>query len=213
MSLKEWTGNWRRQRWRNSGVGRDVPRLFVLLLCLTRKTQVVPRNGPPQKAAATKAGNHNAAELFANCSASGARTEKIAKAACGAPTRRREQRERPHPLASGEKEFRGREDLLAETIRRRNFAGMCCRFCRGRLLRRAVYPSRLRKELGGLKRGTSESPRHTWLTRYRCSLPGLAGFAGPRCTKPEVPRISSRGCDHYKKSSTGRRFVLASHFA
>src|SRR5208337_2748794 len=41
-------------------------------------------------------------------------------------------------------------------------------------------------------RGTSGSPRHTWLTRYRCSLPGLAGFAGPRCTEPEVPRIGSR---------------------
>jgi len=40
-------------------------------------------------------------------------------------------------------------------------------------------------------RGTSETPRHTWLTRYRCSLPGLAGFAGPRCTKPEVPRLGS----------------------
>src|SRR5208337_485242 len=41
-------------------------------------------------------------------------------------------------------------------------------------------------------RGTSGSPRHTWLTRYRCSLPGLEGFAGPRCTEPEVPRIGSR---------------------
>src|SRR5271157_1689488 len=41
-------------------------------------------------------------------------------------------------------------------------------------------------------RGTSGSPRHTWLTRYRCSLPGLAGFAGPRCTEPEVPRFGSR---------------------
>src|SRR5450755_4543247 len=42
------------------------------------------------------------------------------------------------------------------------------------------------------KRGTSVHPRHTWLTRYRCSLPGLAGFAGPRCTEPEVPRFNSR---------------------
>ena len=41
-------------------------------------------------------------------------------------------------------------------------------------------------------RGTSESPRHTRLTRYRCSLPGLAGFAGPRCTKSEVPRLGSQ---------------------
>jgi hypothetical protein len=41
-------------------------------------------------------------------------------------------------------------------------------------------------------RGTSGSPRHTRLTRYRCSLPGLAGFAGPRCTKSEVPRLGSQ---------------------
>ena len=38
-------------------------------------------------------------------------------------------------------------------------------------------------------RGTSGPLRHTRLTRYRCSLPGLAGFAGNRCTEPEVPRI------------------------
>src|SRR5271163_1158647 len=38
-------------------------------------------------------------------------------------------------------------------------------------------------------RGTSGHPRHTKLTRYRCSLPGLAGFAGNRCTEPEVPPI------------------------
>ena len=36
-------------------------------------------------------------------------------------------------------------------------------------------------------RGTSGTPRHTKLARYRCSLPGLAGFAGNRCTEPEVP--------------------------
>src|ERR1700721_1310532 len=41
-------------------------------------------------------------------------------------------------------------------------------------------------------RGTSGTPRHTRLTRYRCSLPGLAGFAGNRCTEPEVPSIGSR---------------------
>src|ERR1700736_4858544 len=41
-------------------------------------------------------------------------------------------------------------------------------------------------------RGTSGDPRHTRLSRYRCSLPGLAGFAGPRCTEPEVPRSGSR---------------------
>src|ERR1700681_3297912 len=40
-------------------------------------------------------------------------------------------------------------------------------------------------------RGTSGTPRHTKLTRYRCSLPGLAGFAGNRCTEPEVPPIVS----------------------
>jgi hypothetical protein len=56
---------------------------------------------------------------------------------------------------------------------------------------------RERKKHSSIIRGTSESPRHTWLTRYRCSLPGLAGFAGPRCTEPEVPRSGSRkrrGC-------------------
>src|SRR5580704_14333995 len=41
-------------------------------------------------------------------------------------------------------------------------------------------------------KGTSGVPRHTKLTRYRCSLPGLAGFAGNRCTEPEVPSIGSR---------------------
>src|ERR1700739_1212371 len=41
-------------------------------------------------------------------------------------------------------------------------------------------------------RGTSAPPRHTRLSRYRCSLPGLAGFAGPRCTEPEVPRFGSQ---------------------
>jgi len=41
------------------------------------------------------------------------------------------------------------------------------------------------------ERGTSGSPRHTNRSRYRCSLPGLAGFAGTRCTEPEVPRSGS----------------------
>src|SRR5579864_765315 len=41
-------------------------------------------------------------------------------------------------------------------------------------------------------RGTSGTPRHTKRSRYRCSLPGLAGFAGLRRTEPEVPRIGSR---------------------
>jgi hypothetical protein len=40
-------------------------------------------------------------------------------------------------------------------------------------------------------RGTSGTPRHTKRSRYRCSLPGLAGFAGLRRTEPEVPRIGS----------------------
>ncbi len=46
------------------------------------------------------------------------------------------------------------------------------------------------------RRGTSGTPRHTKLTRYRCSLPGLAGFAGNRCTEPEVPPIGSRAEKH-----------------
>src|SRR5579863_9135973 len=41
-------------------------------------------------------------------------------------------------------------------------------------------------------RGTSGTPRHSKRSRYRCSLPGLAGFAGLRRTEPEVPRIGSR---------------------
>jgi len=40
-------------------------------------------------------------------------------------------------------------------------------------------------------RGTSGDLGHTRPSRYRCSLPGLAGFAGPRCTEPEVPRSGS----------------------
>src|SRR3977135_818245 len=40
-------------------------------------------------------------------------------------------------------------------------------------------------------RGTSGTPRRTKRSRYRCSLPGLAGFAGLRRTEPEVPRIGS----------------------
>jgi hypothetical protein len=41
-------------------------------------------------------------------------------------------------------------------------------------------------------RGTSGGLRRTRRSRYRCSLPGLAGFAGPRRTEPEVPRSGSR---------------------
>src|SRR5271156_5907948 len=46
-------------------------------------------------------------------------------------------------------------------------------------------------------RGTSGPPRHTKLTRYRCSLPGLAGFAGNRCTEPEVPPIGNLSRKNY----------------
>src|SRR5436305_371040 len=55
-------------------------------------------------------------------------------------------------------------------------------------------------------RGTSGDLRHPRQSRYRCSLPGLAGFAGPRCTEPEVPRFGSRAvsrdCDF--QSNTAR---------
>jgi hypothetical protein len=53
-------------------------------------------------------------------------------------------------------------------------------------------------------RGTSGTPRHTKRSRYRCSLPGLAGFAGLRRTEPEVPRIGSHTFKERlpKKSST-----------
>src|ERR1700723_553487 len=55
-------------------------------------------------------------------------------------------------------------------------------------------------------RGTSGVPRHTKLTRYRCSLPGLAGFAGNRCTEPEVPPIG-RKFSRTRESSTGFQAV------
>src|SRR5271156_2648743 len=58
--------------------------------------------------------------------------------------------------------------------------------------------------------GTSGHPRHTKLTRYRCSLPGLAGFAGNRCTEPEVPPIS-RIFSRRRESST--RHLAAKQFA
>src|SRR5882672_4781432 len=53
-------------------------------------------------------------------------------------------------------------------------------------------------------RGTSGTPRRTKRSRYRCSLPGLAGFAGLRRTEPEVPRIGSRAFNVRlrRKSST-----------
>src|SRR6202171_6586623 len=53
-------------------------------------------------------------------------------------------------------------------------------------------------------RGTSGTPRRTKRSRYRCSLPGLAGFAGLRRTEPEVPRIGSRATKERprKKSNT-----------
>src|SRR5437660_10682169 len=43
-------------------------------------------------------------------------------------------------------------------------------------------------------RGTSGELRHPRRSRYRCSLPGTAGFAGPHCTEPEVLRFGSRDC-------------------
>src|SRR5690349_2908728 len=55
-------------------------------------------------------------------------------------------------------------------------------------------------------RGTSGELRHPRLTRYRCSLPGLAGFAGPRCTEPEVPRSGARAL------SRGRGKILTYSF-
>jgi len=56
-------------------------------------------------------------------------------------------------------------------------------------------------------RGTSGTPRRTKRSRYRCSLPGLAGFAGLRRTEPEVPRIGSRAFKERlrKNSSTAPR--------
>ena len=56
-------------------------------------------------------------------------------------------------------------------------------------------------------RGTSGTPRRTKRSRYRCSLPGLAGFAGLRRTEPEVPRIGSRAtrAEDCKRSLAQRR--------
>src|SRR5690348_921244 len=53
-------------------------------------------------------------------------------------------------------------------------------------------------------RGTSGDLGHPRQSRYRCSLPGLAGFAGPRCTEPEVPRSGSRSLRLLKKILTQR---------
>src|SRR5580765_8554267 len=52
------------------------------------------------------------------------------------------------------------------------------------------------------ERGTSGDLGHTRQSRYRCSLPGLAGFAGPRCTEPEVPRSGSRASRGCKEKSS-----------
>jgi hypothetical protein len=57
-------------------------------------------------------------------------------------------------------------------------------------------------------RGTSGTPRHTKQSRYRCSLPGLAGFTGNRCTEPEVPRIGRKSA-RSRESSTAFRHVKA----
>jgi hypothetical protein len=53
-------------------------------------------------------------------------------------------------------------------------------------------------------RGTSGDLGHPRQSRYRCSLPGLAGFAGPRCTEPEVPRSGSRSSRLLQKILTQR---------
>src|ERR1700686_4471518 len=64
-------------------------------------------------------------------------------------------------------------------------------------------------------RGTSGTPRRTKRSRYRCSLPGLAGFAGLRRTEPEVPRIGSRACKIRlrRKSSTAPCMKKENHEA
>src|SRR5271156_2373037 len=61
-------------------------------------------------------------------------------------------------------------------------------------------------------RGTSGTPRHTRLTRYRCSLPGLAGFAGNRCTEPEVPPIGSHRAN-ISAHKTAPRSLAQRHIA
>ena len=55
--------------------------------------------------------------------------------------------------------------------------------------------------------GTSGTLRRTKLTRYRCSLPGLAGFAGNRRTKPEVPPIGEGESrrEKFAKRDLGRK--------
>ena len=59
-------------------------------------------------------------------------------------------------------------------------------------------------------RGTSGDLRHPRRSRYRCSLPGLAGFAGPRCTEPEVPRSGSRAAfDEIFCATAGQKFNTA----
>ncbi len=59
-------------------------------------------------------------------------------------------------------------------------------------------------------RGTSGPPRHTKWSRYRCSLPGLAGFTGNRCTEPEVPPIGSSRRNFFCSTTATRS--LAQHF-
>src|ERR1700691_3394993 len=62
-------------------------------------------------------------------------------------------------------------------------------------------------------RGTSGTLRHTKRSRYRCSLPGRAGFAGLRRTDPEVPRIGSRSTRKrlQSQSSTAPRAKKENH--
>src|SRR5271154_1239576 len=59
-------------------------------------------------------------------------------------------------------------------------------------------------------RGTSGDRRHTKLTRYRCSLPGLAGFAGNRCTEPEVPPITGLHRNFSRDATASRSLAYRS---
>src|SRR4029077_6819677 len=74
--------------------------------------------------------------------------------------------------------------------------------------------TRLSRELSvapAAMRGTSGTPRHTKLTRYRCCLPALAGFAGNRCTEPEVPPIGDLrrnfSCCRIARRSLAQRYA------
>src|SRR5580658_9577802 len=85
--------------------------------------------------------------------------------------------------------LRGAANVVHEKRRgsRKKTWGCCC----FRSLSARAHGSLQPQASSGIGYGTSGTPRHTKLTRYRCSLPGLAGFTGNRCTEPEVPPISS----------------------